>query len=213
MGLFARYDAPPPPALTYRDNNVVGASTGSHTHSGLAFGPASSTRAIIAALNYSSGGSQAITIGGIAATSIVVSNTPTNGITQIAIALVPTGTSGSVVIPSPGSGVNYISAVAVWSVTDLLSLAATGTDTATGNPASLSVNVNARGIAIAVDFGQGDPTSVAWSGATKDFQNVFSGAVLSGASLTATNAATANITATITAGSLFTPSSVAASFR
>lgn len=207
--------APPPTFLvkpTTADFVVTTSSGGSHNHSGLSFGPASANRALIASVNTGISPSS-LTIGGVAATRVVRQSVSGQGSAELWIALVPSGTSGNVVLPNQSAG--YISAVALYAVINLRSLTAFDTAGDSGNPSvSMSLSVPGQGVAIASIRASGSPIRTAWSGVSEDFDSVLSGRTISsGGSYSATSATTRSITATITNDSLFTAASCAASFR
>lgn len=154
-----------PPVLTFVASGVNTTSPGS-TFSGVNFGAAAADRYLIAAFGYNSAtDALTATIGGAAATRLVGVNSPFgNARTAIFIALVPSGTSGTVVL-SNGAGGN--TTLALYSVTGLLSPTAVATNTASGTPpANLSVAVSAFGIAIVCGYSSGASSTATWSSLT-----------------------------------------------
>lgn len=123
-----------PLTLTFLNNYATETDpdTSSKTFTSVDFGTPASDRYIIAAVGArnDSGTFSSITIGGVTAT-IVVQHLDGNTASGIAIAAVPTGTSGNVVINLSGSHESYY--LGVWSVTGLSSPTAVATDTSTGD--------------------------------------------------------------------------------
>lgn len=232
------YSGSAPAVLTFRDKNSVITTTGTHTHSGLSFGPASSDRAIIIECSQNlwaaTDNVTSVTIGGVSATRCVRSSFMLNalsgayGITDIWIAAVPTGTSGSVVLSGVSGSTNWDSAVGVYSATKLKSLTPTAVDTnidwngsAYVKQLNMSVPIIGGGFAIGSAFIlHGKPTSVAWTGLSSDFMQLIttpfadSGA-LSGASRSALASQSASMTTKFanSGGDMMQMIGAAASFR
>jgi hypothetical protein len=213
------YSGSPPPILTYRANSQVGGG-GTHTHSGLTFGPADPKRSIIVAftgLNGVNGTVSSVTIGGVSASLVV--RQQSQGLSTgvfIYIAAVPNGTSGSVVLGGVSAS-DWGSSVAVYSVLNLRSLIAadTGTDTTNvGGSVSTSVSVPSNGVVVSTSYALGDSTNGTLSGVVRDFTVAFSGARQSAGSLTVKSATTLTTGASFSGGSgFYNPSIATASFR
>lgn len=177
-----------PPVLTYRDSSTND-TNGTHTHSGLSFGPANSSRALIALFTtnvYAVSSVSSVSIGGVSAT-LVVRQISGGMSSEIWIAAVPSGTSGSVVLVGPSGGTQWDSGLGVYSVTDLIGLTATDTDTGGGsgiNPVSTSVDVQPLGILVSVGGNNINSSNITWTNATRDYFLSYTNAS-SGASFTA----------------------------
>lgn len=171
----------PKPSLSYVDNNQV-VATGNHTHSGLNFGTADWTRTLIAAVGYAGlDAAASVTIGGIAATN-AASAVLGSQRTELWIARVPDGTSGSVVVQDANRSSTWPSSVAIYSVTKLSSLTAIATDsgsrtTSSSSAITTSVSVPMFGIVVSAAWANDTPgTSATWSGCTQDFYVRFNSA-------------------------------------
>jgi hypothetical protein len=212
MGSFAHWDGLPP-SLVYTGavDSVVNVS-GAHSSAGLAFGAADPTRLMIAVLGYSNGtgGSVgSVTIGGVSATLVATANN-SGRFSEIWLAAVPTGTTGTIARSGPTG--NWTSAVGVYAAYNLLSATATATDTNTATPIVTSVAVSDYGIAVTTAYATGTPSGSSMSGATQDFVDIFATAgILVGGSFTTTAATTLNATTTLTGG--LTRAGCTASFR
>lgn len=151
---------------------VVGNASGAATSfSGVNFGTADGSRYLVVASNaVSSIGNPptGCTIGGISATLIIQGSATnvTQTTSQIWIALVPTGTSGTVAF---SGGVISAMSVQVYNLIGLSSASADATTTGTTS-GSLSVNSNGTVFAAAGDLFTGSG-SATWTGLTGD-QNV-----------------------------------------
>lgn len=159
------YSGSRPPVLTFVASGVFTSGSGS-TFTGMNFGTAAADRYMIAVFGYSSlTTATSATIGGVSASLLVGAVSPFQSAkTAIFIALVPSGTSGTVVI-SNGAGGN--STLALYSVTGLLSPTAVATNTASGTPpANLSVGVSAFGVAIVCGYSTGASSTATWSNLT-----------------------------------------------
>jgi hypothetical protein len=212
MGMFAHWDGATP-TLTYTGATGATVNTsGTHSAAGLSFGTVDSTRLIICVLGYSNGtgGSVgSVTIGGIAATK-VVGTSNTGRFSEIWIAAVPTGTTGTIARSGPTG--NWTSDVGVYAAYNLLSATATATDVSAATPIVTSVAVSDYGVAVTTAFANGSPTGSSMTGATQDFVDIVSSAaILVGGSFTTTAATTLNVTTTLNGG--LTRAGCTASFR
>jgi len=199
------------PTLNYRDHayTITPSGSSSHTASGLSFGPAVGARYIVAAIGFTASSNlSSVTIGGVAATILVTAAANTR--TAIAIAKVPTGTSGSVVI----TGTSLIaSGISVYSLSYIRSASATDTASDSSGPTiSLTTDADARGVIVATVASLITGTG-SWSNATVDFNtNTGSTFVHTSASYVATAAVTQAISCT-TSGGAATTTGVSAAFR
>lgn len=142
--------------LTYQNNYAQEGTTQSPvTFSNVDFGTEAADRYII--VGYSTRNDtrtiNSVTIGGVSAT-ILVQQGDGNTTTGMAIAAVPTGTSGDVVVTlSGGADAHYLG---VWSATGLASATPVATATSSGNGSdagaqSFTMNTDANGFVIVVD--------------------------------------------------------------
>lgn len=136
-----------------------------------------------------------VTIGGVTAT--VLLTTGTNMGSFLAYALVPTGTTGDIVV-TLGSGGSRCG-VGIWRVYDQISNTPTDTDTPAGgadSARSVSIDVSAGGIIIA--GASSGNASIAWTNATEGFDTFVEGGTdISGADYSSATAQAAySITAT-----------------
>lgn len=167
--------AAPNPVLTYLDNNQVNSGTGDRTHSGLNFGAELGARVLIAAVGYAgTTATSSVTIGGVSATKAAGAVIGVQR-SELWLAAVPTGTSGSVVITDPNLGSSWPSSVAIYAVTNLQSLSPVATDsasrtTSTSSALSTSVTVPDFGIVVSAAWANNAPgTTATWTGCTQDF--------------------------------------------
>lgn len=180
------------PTLTYLANSTQNTQAGNPntvTYTGISLGAAQSDRAIIVTVDYVAISLSSVTIAGIAAT-LVASATSSSTSASIWIALVPTGTSGNIVLS--GSQI-ALSGIGVYSATGLLSLTPFDTSTDTVRPITMSLNVPALGLVVGTACNNGGSANWVWSDLSSDFANQFPGGVNAGysaASLTATAAIT-----------------------
>jgi hypothetical protein len=198
----------PNEVLAYQTTSSQAAGSSPFTFSSIAIGTAAANRYVIVGIGATATPTAvlSVTVGGIAATQ-VVSQVAGNSIAAIWIALVPTGTTATIVITFTGS--TQKCSIGVWSATGI-SPTALSTASSTANPASLALTTINGGFAIA--HMEVDSTGTyTWTNATQRYAaNIDSFSSYSGAdALTSTSSLT--ITATPTGGSTARPS-VAASW-
>lgn len=165
-----------------------------HTYSSVGLGTARGDRRIILTVGYvSSGLLSGVTINGQSATKCVEAEN--GGHSEIWIASVPSGTSGSVVLTF-SDDTNY-SAIAVYSAKGLVSATPADTDTDDVGTTNLSLDIAARGILVATAYANsgGSSGSATWTGAAEDYDLMLPGGFgserrHSGSSYTATAAET-----------------------
>lgn len=172
------------PTLSYEDSGSdSGTAASTRTVSGLDFGTPAPRRFLVATVTLVTPAAiTAVTIGGVSAT-IVAQATANVTRVGIAIALVPTGSSGNVAVTA---GATYATlAVGLYALTGLQS--ATPYDTATASsPLSdssslnLSLDVPANGLVVAVEqngqVGGGSAGNESWSGLSENFGGTTGGA-------------------------------------
>lgn len=174
--------------ITYLQLTKDTADNSTYTFSAVNFGTASSDRKIIVAvsgrtLDGSSSGNviTSVTIGGVSATISVQAQN--SGNTQgIAIAAVPTGTSGDVVVVFSETMTN--ADIATYSTTGISSNVAFSTGTSTANPLTANIDVPAGGIAVALAKSDDGTATATWAGLTERYdESDANGNDISGASL------------------------------
>ena len=159
--------------------HAEGGSGNPVTFSALSFGAAAANRFLVAAFTWIGSPAKTLsscTIGGISATVVVSSGAggATGQSAAIAIAAVPTGTSGNVVGTFSGSVANV--AVALYSLSAIAS--ATPTATASSNAANptATINIGAGACLLAVAGAIGTSPSGSWtSPMTNDVNTTFGG--------------------------------------
>lgn len=172
--------------------------TSTYTYAAQNLGTASSDRKIIVAVHGRKSGANttinSVTVGGISATIVVqdsnnLSNSNTAG---IAIASVPSGTTGNVVVVFGATMAR--SEIGLWSVVGLYNSTPTVTATSLTNDGTCTINVLAGGFVIGA--GTVITQFTTWSNLTERYDDSVSSTVSSGAS---NNFATAQTGLTITA--------------
>lgn len=198
MSFLAPFPGGAAVGILYLDHQESGTSGSSITFSGLSFGVASSGRYLAACITWNSSPNHALascTIGGVAATILTQVQSGGSGgqSCAIAIALVPTGTSGSVVANFGGSVVNF--AVELYSVLGIQSPAASSVATSVANAPTATLAVQANGGVLGVGRCSRTTPSATWAGITKDADVIFGGICATSAS---NNFATAQAALVIT---------------
>lgn len=172
-----------PAAISYRTSAVNSASQTSYTFTAQDIGTASSDRRVVVGVTfYVNSGSQSVssvTIGGVSASALYDPGAVAATAEGVAFwsAIVPTGTTGDIVI-------NFSSAplrigIGVWAVTAASSaLFDSKRATGTGNPLSVSIGVPANGAVIAVAgmVNNGTAGTYTWVGLTENYDAVIGGA-------------------------------------
>lgn len=165
------------PAAEFGSSDISAANLTEYTFSAMTFNAAAGDRHIVAAVALVGGTVTAIdsvTIGGISATIAVQrKNTGSPVVGGLAIAAVPTGTTGDVV--TTGDAAAARAGAAVWSVTGLDSATATDTasnDVESANPIDLTIDVVANGLVFAAgcDNSTSAKTST-WSGVNESYDD------------------------------------------
>lgn len=170
------YSGNPSPVLTYAGTaGDSSGATGSHTYS-VSFGSADPKRYILIGACILDP-SVVSTIGGVAATEIyrVKKASPSSQVCAWYIAQVPTGTSGSVVVTTPGSGINWVGGIVAYSmVATNPKLIATVTSSSV--PGSWPMATPAGAVAAVLLYTWNNGT---WSGGvTQDANATYGGVVL-----------------------------------
>lgn len=154
--------------------NSANQSTGgsSYTFSSSSFGTASSTRRIIVSIAGANNSRtiSSVTIGGVSADIVLqYSASGDNNTVGIAIALVPTGTSGSIVVN--WSGTQDTTIIGWWAATGLESNTAyaTSTNTIPSSPATMDINGLENGFYIGVAGTSSSTGTNTWGNATERY--------------------------------------------
>lgn len=149
-------------------NDTANAST--YTFSAQNLGTASSDRYIICTIGSRIGSADlnlnSVTIGGVSATIVIQETnfTTNSGLAAIAIAAVPTGTTGDVVVTLDGTAARCL--ISLYSATDLSSATAHEALANTGVNPTIALDVPTDGFAIAIAT-QWTATTTAWTGLTE----------------------------------------------
>lgn len=156
--------------------NFLGGVVQSGLNASFSFGNAGGGRLLIACCAWQAGvlGTLVCTIGGITATQICQSALSSGSRTAgIYAAIVPTGTSGSVVLTG-GAVQATRDAIYLYSIYDIATInTVSATSTALSPTATLNIPANSSSIGIAMGGGVGAP-SASWSGITLDQTDQFS---------------------------------------
>lgn len=164
------------PSLVYAGTTEVNANSATHTHTAQPFGAPRPDRIIIVAVCFSNTSFlSSVTIGGVAATLVDRVFSTVSRRLEMWSALVPTGTSGDVVIVcDPISWVSLLSTHAAYGV---LSPTAVNTATDTADPLNTTVTVNALGVVLAAGSTSsfGSTGAASWTNCTEDSEYEYSG--------------------------------------
>lgn len=161
-------------ALSFLQLATDGTNLTTYTFASQNLGTAASDRYIVVAITgrQSGGGSSSVssvTIGGVSATISVQSDNNGDQV-AIAIAAVPTGTTGNIDIVWSAAMTDC--SVAAYRVTRVTTTTATSTGSSTATPPSANVNVVAGGVVIAVSKNRTGGTSATWGNVTEDFDTL-----------------------------------------
>ncbi len=135
----------------------------SYTFAGVNFGNQSTKRYILVAVSNVGGASATVTVDGVSATKIYSALSP-----EWWLVALPTGTSGDVVVATGGAAATRCS-IAVWAVYHLKNLTPTDGDfiNGVGNLSPRSIDVEQRGLILAVADGASGHTNITWTGITE----------------------------------------------
>ncbi len=114
-----------------------------------------------------------VTVGGVTADIAVTTNTTTAG-AGVAIALVPTGATGDVVVTWSGFASGCV--IQLYRVLGIGGTAASDTDTSSAADPSVSLDVPAGGVAFGTAVCSTNASSASWSGLTEDYDAAPGGA-------------------------------------
>ncbi len=161
-------------AATFIQARTDTTDTNVYTFSAQSFGPESSDRHIIVTVvSRKSGASttiSGITIGGVTATIVrQVTNTVTNtDVAGIAIASVPTGATGDIVVTFGATMVRC--AIGVYIARNLTSITSSDNDSSTAADPTVTLDIPADGFAIGVGL-TAAASSAAWTGLNENFDS------------------------------------------
>jgi hypothetical protein len=207
MGILARKllvadDAAAAKVLTYQ--NTIASFTGSNPYTAtITYGGAETSDRVVhvsfmARASTTGRTLSSATIGGISATiNVQITDATTNYICGIISAVVPTGTSGDVVLTFSHTSIDRIRG-GFYTSTGLSSATAhASTSDDTDGNVSLTLNTTTDGFLIVIATNNNNSTGQysSWSNATEDFEVGGSG-MCAGASNTATSGSSTNVTAT-----------------
>lgn len=201
--------------IAFVANAADGTDLTTYSFAGQNLGTASADRYIVAAFAHRAGAGtptgSTVTIGGVGATFLAgVSNG--TGRCELWIALVPTGTTGTISITWSAGVARCV--MGAWALTSLQSSTPTATYSSIASPMSVSANIAAGGVALAMGFANVSATAT-WAGLNENFDNTTAdGCIGSGASQAFATAQT-GLTISMTGSSTLTPDPVfmAAVFR
>lgn len=209
--------SPKGPAFSILSSGINTANQIEYTFSSLSFGAAATDRLLIVAVT--SGGVLdpatllSATIGGVSATIHAQANNTgnsVNGHAAVFSALVPTGTSGSVVVTWDGAGAMGNTAYALYRATGLVSSTPTDTATAAGTSPTMSIDRANNGFIVAAAAGV-NASDFTWpSPMAEDFVSSDNSTRHSLASSPVTSGAVTNFNAAPTSGTAQSPSRYAA---
>lgn len=159
--------------ITFTDSSVDPTDLTTYTFSAQAFGAEAADRKIIVGisnrgLNF---GITSVTIGGVAATSVVQS--PAGAATDkasIFIADVPTGATGDVVIVF-GGGMTRVG-IGVWRMVGASTSTPTDTGTSATDPATTTLTIAANGGGVGCGLSVGVTSTATWAGLAEDYDEV-----------------------------------------
>jgi len=153
---------------TFQDSSVDAADLTTYTFAAEPIGTASATRRVVVAIGTNSTRTiSSVTIGGVSATVDATSTLSGTGHVALASAVVPTGTTASVVVTLDAAGLGM--GIGVWTLTD-------GDPTgqvaaSSGDPTNLTVTTTTGDVVIAYAFTATIATALfAWSVATERFE-------------------------------------------
>lgn len=181
---------------TWRDSDTASNNASNYTFSGLSFGTAAANRLIVAGIHnteYISGPADqpsSVTIGGVSATNVVI-NVDNEACASIWQALVPSGTTGSVVVNFPATQQNC--GVGIWSIVTNRQAAQFSSSSDNGASIAATIPTSGYGVVVCTVDPDAATTTVTPTNYTEDYENDLADhATFEGGHLTAS----ATITAT-----------------
>ena len=165
-------------------------TTTPHTFSGVSLGAESGTRRVIVGIAAGEPGGTVgaitgVTIGGVSATQITTS-AQTEVSIDLWIALVPSGTTGDVVVSFSGS-INQLG-LSVWNSRGLLSNTPIDTGTSLADPSTDTLSTVNGGFCVAVMVTDSAAGNISWTNVTERFESAMISEEHSGGDATTTGA-------------------------
>lgn len=195
---FGNVQALPPLTRTFKHGETLELGTADKTYTAVAIGTANGNRMVVACVKGDNSGGQptAVTIGGVAATSIAAISSGSQ-YNSIWAAKVPTGTTGNIRVQWSGAPDRQgISVYEVQNKRGAVTASATATDAVTAY--TQSITIPARGIAIGCGISGNAAGTGTWTNLTEDYDANGSNGTL----VTASTASAAGASPSVT----FTPS-------
>lgn len=165
--------------ITYRGAISDALSAATHTFTDFAIGPASAGRIVTFSFSDRAGGTvthDSATIGGISATKLLDAFNNAGGNTTrttLWAAVVPTGTTATIVINMSAAG-NRCGG-GVWTMTGAPSITPAFSGTSVANSPTASINVPANGGALGAAYDGLGGSNTTWSGITEDYDAISGG--------------------------------------
>lgn len=163
-----------PAVVTYVTNRVSTANQTIYTFSASNIGAEDASRVVVVGVfgngNFTARTISGVTLGGVSMMPIVDAGNVAVPLGLFALA-VPAGTAADVVVTFSGGVVD--AGIGIWSLTNLQSATPTDTDadTTASSPATVSIDVQADGVVIALT-GEDTSGSFTWSGITERYDAV-----------------------------------------
>lgn len=156
--------------VTWTHGSVVSGGTSDKTFSAVSVGAANADRLIVVCVKGDGGGGQptAVTVGGVAATSIVAADSESQW-NSIWAARLPTGTTADIRVQRPNNPNRQ--GISVYSILNkpgsAVTAAATATDTTA--PYTQSLTIPVKGVAIGCGISGNSAGTGTWTGLTEDY--------------------------------------------
>lgn len=162
--------------ISYIERRETSGLSSSANFTGVSFGavaPGGESRYIVVTVSATRDGAgsrsiNAVSVGGISATKVVEAN-QSGAVCAIFVALVPTGTSGSVDVSLSANCDNC--GIGVYRMTNPVSASAYDTGSGLGNPSDCSCDVPSGGGVIAVSATRAGSTTT-WAGVSEDYDDL-----------------------------------------
>lgn len=181
----------PLPSLVFADQSFQLVSISTATFASLSLSTAAADRAIVVVAGFTNSSAlTAVTVGGVSATPVVQATDGSSQRSEIWIAQVPTGTTGTVVLSSStGFGA---AGVGIFAAYNLTSIVPTDTNSDTVGTLNMNANVSANGVVVAGAMANsaGSAGSPSWTVPSLAYQGGNTNFNHSGATYTATSAVT-----------------------
>jgi hypothetical protein len=202
------------PSCSYFTTSAQGPFTTSVvTFAGQSIGQSKPSRVVVVGIAYLSAAAVAsVMVGGISATFLARAGTVGNQPVELWAALVPTGTTATIVVTYAGS-TSQRTSISVWSIYDLRTQSPIATAVSVSSPGTVTVASQPKGIVVSLATTNQNSVTFTWSEAGEDYEtSVTSGGVITRSGFHTTTTAMAT-SLTVTYSSSFTPAVVAAAWR